>query len=60
MDSRKSPLFNNTDAWILKNADLDFDVTIAGFDGAELCELVSSYILHILGEKCGKHRMKLR
>ena len=29
------------------------------FDGAELCELVGLYILHILGEKYGKHRIGL-
>ena len=36
-----------------------FDVTMGSFDGAELCELVGLYILHILGEKYGKHRVGL-
>ena len=40
MHSRKSLLFNNTDIWIKKNGDLDFDVTMGSFDGAELCELL--------------------
>ena len=35
----------------------DFDVTMGSFDGAELCELVGLYILHILGEKDGKRRI---
>ena len=55
MHSRKSLLFNNTDIWIKKYGDLDFDVTMGSFDGAELCELVGLYILHSLGEKYGKH-----
>ena len=32
---------------------------MGSFDGAELCELVGLYILHILGEKYGKHRIGL-
>ena len=59
MHSRKSLLFNNTDIWIKKNGDPDFDVIMGSFNGAELCELVGLYILHILGEKYGKHRIGL-
>ena len=59
MHSRKSLLFNNTDIWIKKNGDPDFDVMMGSFDGAELCELVGLYILHILGAKYGKHRIGL-
>ena len=57
MHSRKSLVVNNTDICIKKNGDPDFDVTLGSFDGAELCKLVGLYILHILGEKCGKHRI---
>ena len=57
--SRKSLLFDNTDLWIKKNGDPDFDVVIGSFDGAELCELVGLYILHILSEKYGKLRIGL-
>ena len=32
---------------------------MGSFDGAELCELVGLYNLHILGEKYGKHRIAL-
>ena len=59
MHSRKPLLFNNKDIWIKKNGDPDFDMTIESFDGAELCKLVGLYILHILGEKYGKHRIGL-
>ena len=59
MQSGKSLLFNNTDIWIKKNGDPDCDVMMESFDGAELCELVGLYILHILGENYGKHRLGL-
>ena len=36
-----------------------FDLIMGSFNGAELCELVGLYILHILGEKYGKHRIGL-
>ena len=32
---------------------------MGNFDGAELCVLVGLYILHILAEKYGKHRVGL-
>ena len=35
----------------------NFEVMMESFDGAELCERMGSYILHILGEKYGKHRV---
>ena len=56
---RKSLLFNNTDTWIKKNGDPYFDVKIESFNDAELCDLLGLYILHILGEKHGKHRIGL-
>ena len=59
MQSRKSLLFNNTDIWIKKNGDPDFDVMMGSLDGVELCKLVGLYILHIFGEKYGKHRIGL-
>ena len=37
--SRKYSLFSNTDIWIKKNEDPDFDVAMGIFDGAELSEL---------------------
>ena len=42
-----------------RNGDADCEVAIGSFDGAELCELVGLYILHILSEKYGKHRIDL-
>ena len=59
LHSRKPLLFKNKDIWIKKIGDPDFDVTMGSFDDAELCEVVGLYILHILGEKYGKHRIGL-
>ena len=59
MHSSMSLLFNNTDIWIQKNGDPDFDVTMGSFDSAKLCEPVGLYTLHILGEKYGKYRVNL-
>ena len=55
MHSKKSLLFYNTNLYIKKNEDPYLDVTMRSFDGTELCQLVDLYILHILGEKYGKH-----
>ena len=59
MHSRKSLLFGNTDIWIKKIEDPYFDVKMGSFDDIELCELVVLYILHILSEKYGKHRISM-
>ena len=36
-----------------------FDVTMGSYDGAEICELVGLYILHVLGEKYGENKIGL-
>ena len=46
MHSRKSLLFCATDVLIKKDGGKDFDVTMGSFDGAEICAVVGSYILH--------------
>ena len=54
MHCRKSLLFNNSDIWIKKDGNKDFDVTMGSFDGAEIFKLVDLYILYILSTKYGK------
>ena len=44
MQARKSALFEGTAPWIKKSGDEDFDVPMVYFDGAEICELVGTYI----------------
>ena len=54
MHCRKSLLFNNSDIWIKKDGNKDFDVTMGSFDGAKIYELVGLYILYILSTKYGE------
>ena len=44
MQARKTLLFEGTTPWVKKSGDEDFDVPMGCFDGAEICELVGTYI----------------
>ena len=48
--SRRSLLFKGKSSWIKKDGS-DFDVTMGSYDGAEICELVGLYMLHLLSQK---------
>ena len=48
MQSRRTLLFNNKEPWLKKSVNEEFDVPMGCFDGAEVCELVGVYILHLL------------
>ena len=48
--ARKSLLFNKEEVWMKKEGET-FDVTMGAYDGAEVCELVGTFILHQLGSK---------
>ena len=41
-------LFNNKEPWLKKSDKELFDVPMGCFDGAEVCELVGLYILHLV------------
>ena len=43
--ARKSLLFNKQQTWIKKESGL-FDVTMGAYDGAEVYELVGSFLLY--------------
>ncbi len=43
--ARKSLLFYNDSAWAKKNNESLFDVTMGSYDGAEICELVGTFLL---------------
>ena len=49
--ARKSLLFSKNEAWSKKDGNGLFDVTMGGFDGAEVCELVGMYALAHLPER---------
>ena len=59
MHSGKSLLFDSNSICIKKDGDLNFDGTMGSYDGAEICELVGLYILHVLGEKYRKDKIGL-
>ena len=46
MNARKMLLFHHEEPWMKKNGEEDFDVPIGCHDGAEICELVSTFILN--------------
>ena len=52
MHARRSLLFHGGATWIKKDGS-DFDVTMGSYDGAEVCELVGLYMLHLLSQRLG-------
>ena len=48
MQSRKT-LFSEKVPWVKKERGQDFDVPMGCYDGAEVCEIVGSYLLNLLG-----------
>ena len=46
--SRKSLLFSKDCTWVKKGNNPLFDVTMGSYDGAEVCELVGTYLLNKL------------
>ena len=56
--ARKSLLFNNGDTWMKKDSGL-FDVTMGAWDGAEVCELSGTFLLHLLSQKYNKEDLGL-
>ena len=59
MQSRKTLLFSNTDIWAKKTGNEDFDVPMGCFDGAEVCELIGTFLLNLLNRSCGAGNMGL-
>ena len=46
--SRGTLLFNSKEPWLKKSGNEELDVSLGCFDGAEVCELVGVFILHLL------------
>ena len=57
--SRKSLLFHNNTRWMKKNGQDLFDVTMGSYDGAEVYELVGTFILSQLCQKLQKQNVGL-
>ena len=56
--ARKSLLFDHKTTWIKKTGGL-FDVTMGAYDGAEVCELVGTFLLTLLSRKYNKNDIGL-
>ena len=55
--ARKSLLFNEESTWMKKDG--LFDVTMGAYDGAEVCELVGTFLLDKVSEKYEKSSIGL-
>ncbi|XP_067940660.1 uncharacterized protein [Watersipora subatra] len=53
MHSKKSILHHSGEDWGKSSADNLFDVTMGSHDGAETCELVGCFLLHLIKQKYG-------
>ena len=58
LHARKSLLFDGTHVWLKKKGGL-FDVTMGAYDGAEICELIGTYMLNTIAEKYNKEDIGL-
>ena len=56
--ARKSLLYNGDETWMKKSSNL-FDVTMGAFDGAEVCELVGTFLLNKISQKYNKNNIGL-
>ena len=56
---RRSLLFHNDEPWVKNKGNKEFDVAMGSNDGAEICELVGIYILHLIGQKYAKENIGL-
>ena len=56
--ARKSLLLDEKDTWMKKQSGL-LDVTMGAYDGAEVCELVGTYMLLLISEEDNKKDFRL-
>ena len=56
--ARKSLLYDNSEPWMKKDSGL-FDVTMGAYDGAEVCQLVGTFLLYKLSLKYNKNKIGL-
>ena len=54
----KPLLYKEGELWIKKQSN-NFDVTMGSYDGAEVCELISIYMLRLIGSKYSPNDMGL-
>ena len=59
MQARKTLLFNDSKPWLKKFVNKDFNVPMGCFDGAEVCELVGSFISKKLCDVLQRENVRL-
>ena len=59
MQSRKTLIFENSEPWTKKCGNENFNVPMSCYDGAEVCELVGSFILNKLTSIINKSNIGL-
>ena len=59
MQSRKTLLLSDGEPWVKKDDEDDFDVPMGCYDGAEVCELVVTYLLNQLKVVIEKENIEL-
>ena len=52
--ARRTLLFHNGEPWMKQTSDDDFDVPMGSYDGAEVCELVGTFMLSDITQIVGK------
>ena len=48
MQARRTLLFNDGEPWVKKTGNEEFHVPMECFDGAEICEVMGIFHLHLL------------
>ena len=56
--AQKSVLYNDGQPWVKKEGS-NFDVTMGAYDGAEVCELIGSYMLYLIRKKYDSNKIGL-
>ena len=59
MQSKKTLLISDGEPWVKKDDEDDFDVPVGCYYGAEMCELVGTYLLNQLKVVIPKENMAL-
>ena len=59
MHARNKLLFSNSETWVKKDGDENFNVPIDCYDGAEICELIRTYLLYQINNVISKENMGL-
>ena len=54
--ARRTLLFDKETLWEKRNNSAQFDVSMGSYDGAEICDLVGLYMLHMLDQRFNNNK----